>query len=103
MGDRRRSSRFVFFAPADAQARTVSDAVVESWDGDSCVATTAHAATRGERFIIRHSSPSGEITTHEASVMSSTAVAGDGPMRFRLVLSIGPASPDLEFDPVPAF
>jgi len=103
MADRRRSSRYVFFAPADAQARTVTEAIVESWDGTCCVVVTPHAAVRGDSFVLRLGSPSGELTAHEASVVSSTAVAGDGPMRFRLVLSVGPTASVAPVDPVPVF
>ena len=95
MVDRRRSPRYVFFAPVDAQAQAVHEAVIESWDGDRVVVMTTDGAAKGDDVIIRFNSLSKELTTSAARVVSSTPVAGgDGTMQFRLILSVSESSPD---------
>ena len=84
MTDRRRFSRFIVLAPVDAYARTVSDCVVETWDGDHAVVVTAHAAARGESLVMQLAAPSGEPTSYAVQVVSSTPDVGSDPMRFRL-------------------
>ena len=101
MADRRRSPRYVFLAPADAQTHMVYEAVLESCDGDRAIVTTTHAATGGDPFVMQFSSPSGELTTCAARVVSGTPVACDSTMRFRLILSVSPVSPDWRSEPVP--
>ena len=89
MADRRRSPRYVFFAPVDAQAEAVYEAVVESVDGDRAVVMTTHAAARGDNVVIRFSSLAKELTTYAACVVSCTPTAGeDGTMQFRLILGL---------------
>jgi hypothetical protein len=100
--DRRRSPRYVFFAPVDAQAHAVYEAVVESWSGNRAVVMTTHAATRGDDVMIRCRSLTKELTTCAARVLSSTPVAGDdGTMPFRLMLSVAERAPVWRSDLVP--
>lgn len=94
MSDRRRAPRFVFFAPADARARTVHDAVVERWEGDRVVVLTTHAAVTGDEFVLRFSTASGEAATRLARVMSTTSDATESVPRYRLMLSLTPTAID---------
>jgi hypothetical protein len=103
MADRRRSQRFVFVAPPDAQARAVYEAVVESRDGDRAVVTMTHPTARGADFLLRFIESSGELTTCTARVLSSTPVVRDDKVWFSLVVSLTPVSPDSRIDPVPSF
>ena len=94
MADRRRSPRYLFYAPVDAQAEAVYEAVVEGVDGDRAVVMTTHAAARGDDVVIRFSSLTKELTTYAARVVSCTpAAGGDGMMHFRLILSLSESSP----------
>jgi len=101
MVDRRRFPRYVFLASADAHARTVSEGLVESQDGDHFVVTTTETATKGEEFVMRFTSPSGEVTACAVRVTSSTPVTSEGVMRFRLTLSVVTVSQDWRADPIP--
>jgi len=101
MADRRRSPRYVFLASADARTRTVSEALVEGWDGDHFVVTTAQTATNGEEFVMRFTVPSGELTACAVRVVSSMPVASEGAVRFRLTLSVVTVSQDWRADPIP--
>jgi len=91
MFDRRRCPRYVFFAPVDAQTRVVCEAVIESWDGDCAVVTTADAVAVGDDVIIRSTSSSEEPEACLARVISSTPAPGDDG-RMRLILSISERS-----------
>jgi hypothetical protein len=103
MADRRRSPRFVFVAPPDAQARAVYEAVVESWEGDRAVVTMTHATARGAEFLLRFIESSGELTTCSARVLSSTPVVRDDTVWFSLVVALTPVPSDWRMDPVPSF
>jgi hypothetical protein len=87
MPDRRRFPRFLFVGPLDGNIRTVSDCVVETWDGDRAVLLTAHPARQGETYVMQLHSSTGETSTHSVRVVSSTPVEGGGTTRFRLHLS----------------
>ena len=101
MPDRRRFPRYLFLTPVGGHARTVSDCLVETWDEDRVGLLTTHAAVQGEAFILQFSSQSGEISTSEVTVVSSTPVDGSGTMRFRLLLSVGPVPVAWRSHPIP--
>ena len=84
MTGRRRFTRYVLLAPADGQARTVSDCVVESWDGESAVVVTSQPARRDEEFVLQFNSPTGASRLYPVRVVSCEIDARHGPMRFRL-------------------
>jgi hypothetical protein len=94
MADRRRSPRYVFFAPADARACTVHEAVVEQWDGDCAVVLTTHAAVCGDEYLMQFSSPSGEPTRHAARVTSTALDTTGGIIRYRLRLALSSTTSD---------
>ena len=102
MSDRRRFPRFVFLTPVGGHARTVSDCLIEAWDGDCVGLLTTHAAVQGEAFVLQHSSQSGEVTTTAVTVVSSTPVDGSGTMRFRLSLSVCLVPVAWRSHPIPA-
>lgn len=79
----------------------MSEALVESQSGDHFVVTTTQTATKGEEFVVRFTSPSGEVTACVVRVASSTPVTSEGLVRFRLTLSVVGVSPDWHADPVP--
>jgi hypothetical protein len=81
---RRRFTRYVLLAPADGQARTVSDCVVESWDGESAVLVTSQPARRDDELVLQLNSPTGATRLYPVRVVSFDIDAGHGPMRFRL-------------------
>ncbi len=102
MVDRRRSPRYVFVAYADARARTVHEAIVEVWDGDRAVVLTTRAAVSGDEFVMRFSSPSGELATRDARVVSTAPDMTDGTTRYRLTLAVSLTTADWHVDAVPA-
>ena len=93
---RRRFTRYVLVAPADGQARTVSDCAVESWDGRSAVVVTNHAARRGEELVMQFDSPSGEPALHAMHVLSCEMDPRYGTVRFRLHVTLAPEGLDDE-------
>ena len=84
MSGRRRFTRYVLRAPADGQARTVSDCIVESWDGESAVVVTSQPARRDEEFVLQLNSPTGASRLYPVRVVSFEIDGRHGPMRFRL-------------------
>lgn len=103
MADRRRSPRYVFYAPADARARMLHEAVVERWDGDTAIVVTPHAAVRGDECLLRFVSPSGELATRIARVISTAPDTTDALTRYRLTLAVSSTTPDSLVDTVPGF
>jgi hypothetical protein len=93
MTDRRRQTRSVFLAPADAHVEIVGDAVVESWSADRVVVTTLYAAAIGDRFMIETRSPSGSMQTWVATVNGCEPIISESPLRHRLRLSVTPLIP----------
>jgi len=92
MTDRRRQTRSVFLAPADAHVETVSDAVVESWHLDRLVAVSVCAASIGDRFIIETRSHGAPQSWH-ATVTGCEPIISELPLRHRLSLSVTPLFP----------
>jgi hypothetical protein len=84
-----------------AHIRTVSDCVVEAWNGDHAVVVTMQAAARGEQFVMQLTSPSGDPRPYAVCVVSSTPDVGTG--RFRLHLTVGPVPAGWREYPVPQF
>lgn len=91
MSDRRRFPRYALLRPAVGRARIVSDCVVETHDGNRLVLLAPHAVPHGETYQLQLSSALGTVTTHEVRVVSSTPVADNGVLRFRLHVSVGTA------------
>jgi hypothetical protein len=103
MMDRRRSPRYVLLATADAHTRTLSEALIESGDGDRFVVTTAHAGFKGEELVMRFSTPVDELTACAVRVVSSEPVTGEGAPRFRLTLSVVSVFTDRHGDSIQIF
>ena len=89
MTDRRRQTRSVFLAPADAHVEIVGDAVVESWSADRVVVISLGAASIGDRFIIETRSPGG-LQSWVATVNGCEPIISESPVRHRLSLSVTP-------------
>jgi hypothetical protein len=85
---RRRFTRYVLLAPADGQARTVSDCVVESWDGESAVVVTSQPARCDDRLMLQFNSPGGATRLYLVRVVSCEMDARHGPMRFSLHVQV---------------
>lgn len=102
MTDRRRSPRYVFHAPADARARTLHEAVIDRWDGDRAIVVTTHAAVRGDEFLLRFVSPSGELAMRSVRVISTAPDTTAATTRYRLTLAVS-STHDSLVDAVPGF
>ncbi len=68
MVDRRRSPRLAFSQRQHARIRTVHEAVIERFDGDSAEVTTTQPAARGERLVLQFTTCTGEVTSNVAHV-----------------------------------
>jgi hypothetical protein len=88
MVGRRRFTRYLLVPPADGQARTVSDCVVESWDRESAVVVTSQPAERDDAFMLQFTSPAGATTVYPVRVVSCAVDPRHGPMRFRLHVDV---------------
>lgn len=93
MSNRRRSSRFICLAPADAAARVTFDGVVETWESDRVVVTTGHAAALGDAFVMQLRAASGQITTWAVGVLTCEPPIGETAPSYRLTLKASPAAP----------
>jgi len=92
MTDRRRQTRSVLLAPADAHVEIVRDAVVESWHVDRLVAISLCAASIGDHFFIETRSRGG-VQSWKATVLGCEPIISASPLRHRLTLSVAPAIP----------
>jgi hypothetical protein len=97
---RRRYNRYVLPAPAEGHARTLSDCVVESWDGESAVVVTAQPALPGDVLMLQFTAPGGAIRLYPVRVASCVMEPQHGPLRFRLHVRVTrdgqPAGPNCE-------
>jgi hypothetical protein len=93
MTDRRRQSRFLFLAPADAHVQITIDGDVERWQDDLAVVISAAAAVQGDEFVMQFDSPTGESTTRVARVLGCDPIVVGDALRFRLRLSTSPPPP----------
>jgi hypothetical protein len=85
---RRRFTRYVLPVPADGHARTVSDCVVEQWDGESAVVVTSQAACCGDQLVMQFNSSSGASRLYQVHVVSCETDPRHGPVRFRLHVEV---------------
>jgi hypothetical protein len=85
---RRRFTRYALLAPAEGQARTISDCVVESWDGESAVVVTGQPAQCDDRLVLQFNSAGGATRLYPVRVASCDVDARHGPMRFRLHVQV---------------
>jgi hypothetical protein len=85
---RRRFTRYVLLAPAAGRARTVSDCVVERWDGTSAVVVTGHPARCDDELVLQFDSPDGVTRSHPVRVVSCDMDPRHGPMQFRLHVQV---------------
>jgi hypothetical protein len=85
---RRRFTRYVLLAPAQGQARTVSDCVVESWDDESAIVVTGQSARSGDQLVLEFSSPGGATLLYPVRVVSCALDPRQGPMQFRLHVEV---------------
>jgi hypothetical protein len=85
---RRRFTRYVLLAPAPGRARTVSDCVVEHWDGKSAVVVTGHAARCDDELMLQFDSQDGVTRSHPVRVISCDIDPRHGPMQFRLHVEV---------------
>jgi hypothetical protein len=92
MTDRRRQTRAVFLAPAQAYIEVMNDAVVESWSLDRLIVISARPASIGDQFIMETSSRGG-VQSWEATVIGCEPVVSESPLRHRLSLSLIPPTP----------
>jgi hypothetical protein len=83
---RRRFNRYVLPAPAQGHARTLSDCVVESWDGESAIVVTAQPALPADVLMLQFTAPGGAIKVYPLRVVSCVMEPQHGPLRFRLKL-----------------
>jgi hypothetical protein len=81
---RRRFTRYVLASPIEGQARTVSDCVVESWDGESAIVVTNQAARCDDRLVLQFNSTSEGTRLFPVRVLSCDIDPRHGPIRFRL-------------------
>jgi hypothetical protein len=97
---RRRFTRYVLPAPAEGRARTISDCVVERWDGESAVVVTAQPALPDDVLMLQFTAAGGAMTVHPVRVVFCLMEPQHGPLRFRLhvrVTSEGqPAAPNCQ-------
>lgn len=100
---RRRFTRYVLLLPADGQARTVSDCVVESWDGESAVVVTGQPARCDDRLVLQFNSSGGATRSYPVRVVSCEMDARHGPMRFSLhvEVTVGAKPSPAPLNPVP--
>jgi hypothetical protein len=87
---RRRFTRYVLPAPAEGRARTLSDCVVESWDGESAVVVTTQPALPADVLMLQFTAPGGAITVHPVRVVFCVMEPQHGPLRFRLHVRVTP-------------
>jgi len=99
MTSRRRSPRYVFLPPIGGRARTISDCVVESWDGNSAVLVTTQAASPGEEFVIEFDATPGGARSCTVRVVSSVPDVTQDVTRFRLLVAMSSVSPDWRVAP----
>jgi hypothetical protein len=85
---RRRFTRYVLLAPADGRARTVSDCVVEGWDGESAVVVTSQPARCDDRLMLQFNSSGGATRSYPVRVVSCEMDGRHGPMRFKLHVQV---------------
>jgi hypothetical protein len=88
MNSRRRFARYVLPVPATGRARTVSDCVVESWDGESAVVATGQPARRDDQVALQFNAPGGATRLYQAHVMGCEMDTQHGSLRFRLHLRL---------------
>jgi hypothetical protein len=81
---RRRFTRYVLPAPADGHARTVSDCVVESWNGESGIVVTGQPAQRDDALMLQFNSSGGATRLYPVRVVSCEMDPRHGPLRFKL-------------------
>jgi hypothetical protein len=91
MTDRRRQSRFVFLAPADARLQVTVEGVVERWEGDHAVVISTCTAACGEEFVMQLPSPLGELKSWTVRVLACEPTLIGPAKRFRVRLSVTPA------------
>jgi hypothetical protein len=100
MDGRRRFARYLLLSTAKGRARTVSDCVVESWDGESAVVATAQPARPDDNVTLQFNTPAGAARSRQARVLSCEMDTRHGPLRFRLHLQVtaDPNQPDTILD-----
>ena len=67
------------------------DGVIESWQGDEVVITTAHPAARGDDFTMQFRAASGQLTTWAVAVITCEPPIGEAAPRYRMRLKASPA------------
>lgn len=102
MSNRRRTSRFICLAPADAIARVTFEGIVESWENDRVVVTTGHAAALGDAFVMQLRAPSGQLTTWAVCVLTCDPPIGETAPSYRLTLKASPSRPSWNDHDAPA-
>jgi hypothetical protein len=77
-------------APADVTARVTFDGVIESWQSDEVVLTTAHPAARGDEFMMQVRAASGQLRTWAVGVITCEPPIGEAAPRYRMTLKASP-------------
>jgi hypothetical protein len=100
MNGRRRFTRYLLLSPATGRARTVSDCVVESWDGESAVVAIGQPARPHDKVALQFNRPGEAATLWQARVLSCELDTQHGPLRFRLHLQVNadPNQPEAGID-----
>jgi hypothetical protein len=100
MSDRRLHPRSVFLAPASAQLRITVDAEIDHWLDTRAVVISSSACACGDEVLVHSLDDNGQVTSCTAKVMACEPILGH-PTRYRVSLSLTPATASASFDGVP--
>jgi len=92
MSDRRRTPRYVLGTPLAGDALPMQDVMVESLVGTRLVVIASSAPTAEEDLMI-HLAMSDGLTSHRATLLSSSPVSVAGTVSFRLELRLDEVLP----------
>ena len=100
MSDRRRTPRYVLGTPLAGDALPMQDVMVESLVGTRLVVIAPSAPTAEEELMI-HLAMSDGLTSHRATLLSSSPISVAGTVSFRLELRLDEAIPLMGKDAAP--
>ena len=91
MSDRRRAPRYTLNTPLPAQARPMQDTVVEQLAGDRLVVLSPSTRQPSEDLMVHVATPDA-VDPYAARVITSTPLAVEGTVTFRLELHVEPVA-----------
>ncbi|HEV8316836.1 MAG TPA: hypothetical protein VGQ10_05480 [Vicinamibacterales bacterium] len=100
MSDRRRTPRYVLGSPLAGEVLPMQDVMVESLIGTRLVVIASSAPAVEEELMI-HLAMSDGLTSHRATLLSSSPISVAGTVSFRLELRLDEAIPLMGKDAAP--